>query len=69
MLVMADLSNFSVHGVESYLKKQLFWKSKQTAKETGFKFYWNLNGDIFERKSENDKPILIKNDQDFAFVK
>ena len=59
----ADFSNFSVNGVGSifinenltYHKKQLFWKSKQKAKETGFKFYWTLNGNVFVRKSEDDK--------------
>ena len=51
----ADLSNFLVSGVEliftnknlRYLKKQLFWQSKQKAKETGSKFYRTLNGNIF----------------------
>ena len=72
----ADFSNFSVNGVESiinknstYHKKQLFWKSKQKAKETGFKFCWTLNGNVFVRKSEDDKPILIKNVHDLALIK
>ena len=73
----ADFSNFSVNGVESifinenliYHKKQLFWKSKQKAKKTGFKFYWTLNGNVFVRKSEDDKPILIKNVHDLALIK
>ena len=73
----ADFSNFSVNGVESifinenltYHKKKPFWKSKQKAKETGFKFYWTLNGNVFVRKSEDDKPILIKNVHDLALIK
>ena len=41
----------------------------QKAKETGFKFHWTLNGNVFVRKSEDDKPIFIKNVHDLALIK
>ena len=53
----------------TYLKKKLFWKSKQKAKEAGFKFFWTMNGNVYVRKLEDDKSILIKNEQDLDLIK
>ena len=52
----------------TYLKKKLFWKSKQKAKEAGFKFFWTMNGNVYVRKLNDDKPILIKNEQDLDLI-
>ena len=73
----ADFTKLSIKGVEkifiyenlTYLKKKLFWKSKQKAKEAGFKFFWTMNGNVYVRKLEDDKPILIKNEQDLDLIK
>ena len=73
----ADFTKLSIKGVEkifinenlTYLKKKLFWKSKQKAKEAGYKFFWTMNGNVFVRKLEDDKPILIKNEQDLDLIK
>ena len=73
----ADFTKLSIKGVEkifinenlTYLKKKLFWKSKQKAKEAGFKFFLTMNGNVYVRKLEDDKPILIKNKQDLDLFK
>ena len=73
----ADFTKLSIKGVEkifinenlTYLKKKLFWKSKQKAKEAGFKFFWTMNGNVYVRKLEDDKQILIKNEQDLDLLK
>ena len=74
---IADFAKLSIKGVEkifidenlTYLKKKLFRKSKQKAKEAGFKFFWTMNGNVYVRKLEDDKPILIKNEQDLDLIK
>ena len=73
----ADFTKLSIKGVEktfinenlTYLKKKLFWKSKQKAKEAGFSFFWTMDGNVYVRKLEDDKPILIKNEQDLDLIK
>ena len=72
----AEFTKLSIKGVEkifinenlTYLKKNLFWESKQKAKEAGFKFFWTMNGNVFVRKQEDDKPILIRNEQDLDLI-
>ena len=37
-------------------RNQLFWQTKQKAKDVDYTFYWNFNGQIFVHKNEeNDK--------------
>ena len=73
----ADFTKLSIKGEEkifinenlTYLEKKLFWKSKQKAKKAGFKFFWTMNANVYVRKLEDDKPILIKNEQDLDLIK
>ena len=72
----ADFTKLSIKGVEkifinenlTYLKKKLFWKSKQKAKEAGFKFFWIMSGNVYVRKLEDDKPMLLKMNKTWALL-
>ena len=76
LLRNADLKNFSVIGTDNifinenltHSKKKLFWKVKQKAKASQYKFYWTSNGNIFVRKSEEFGSILIKNENDLNLI-
>ena len=69
LLRNADLKYFSVIGTDNifinenltHSRKKLFWKVKQKAKTSQYKFYWTSNGNIFVKKSEEFGSILIKN--------
>ena len=45
-------------------RKQLFWKTKQKAKELGFKFFWTNNGQIYVRENEDSEKIQVKTEND-----
>ena len=72
-----DLNQFSVKGMQqifihenlTHTRKQLFWKTKQKAKEAKLQFFWTNNGNIFIKKPEMTDPILIKNDGDLNLNK
>ena len=72
-----DLNQFCVKGTQqifinenlTHTRKQLFWKTKQKAKEAKFQFFWTNNGNIYVKKSEMTDPILIKNDGDLNLIK
>ena len=76
LLRNADLKNFSVIGTDNifinenltHSRKKLFWKVKQKAKASQYKFYWTSNGNIFVRKSEEFGSILIKNENDLNLI-
>lgn len=71
-----DLSKLSVKGVNhiyvnenlTNFRKRLFWKTKQKAKEAGFKFFWTANGNILARKSEDTDPIPINSEKDLDLI-
>ena len=44
--------------------KRLFWLSKQKAKELEYKYFWTQNGQIFFRKNEESKKVLIRSESD-----
>ena len=50
-------------------RKRLFWKAKQDAIKADYKFFWTVNGNIFVRKTENSKPLLITTEQDLNLMK
>ena len=76
LLRNADLKNFSVIGTDNifinenltHSRKKLFWKVKQKAKSSQYKFYWTSNGNIVVRKSEEFGSIMIKNENDLNLI-
>lgn len=42
--------------------KKLFYQSREFAKSNGYQFCWISNGNIFLRKAEGDKQLLIKSE-------
>ena len=72
-----NLDQLSVKGIsELYInenltpfRKRLFWKAKQDAIKANYKFFWTVNGNIFVRKTENSKPLLITTEQDLNLIK
>ena len=77
LLRQADLKNFSIDGTTTIFviekltrfRKNLLWKTKQKAKENGFKYTWTTNGNVFVRRSEIHNSIMIKNEQDLNLIK
>ena len=71
-----DLESFSVEGTQrlfinenlTYHRKQLFWKTKQKAKNAGYRFFWTTNGNIFVRKTENSEATQIKSENDLLSI-
>ena len=69
LLPRADIKNFSIDGTTTIFvnenltrfRKNLLWKTKQKAKENGFKYTWMTNGNVFVRRSEIHNSIMIKN--------
>lgn len=43
--------------------RRLFFAAREFAKLKEFKFCWTNNGNVFLRKNEGDKQILIKTEQ------
>lgn len=43
--------------------RRLFFAARECAKLKGYKFCWTNNGNVFMRKTEGAKQILIKNEQ------
>ena len=45
-------------------RKKLFWNTKQKAKELLYQFFWTNNGQIYARKNDESKKLLIKTEID-----
>ena len=66
----AHLKEFFVDGITQIFvnenlirfRKNLLWRTKQKAKDNGFKYIWTRNGNICVRLSENCDTIMIKNE-------
>ena len=43
--------------------KKLFYQAREFAKQNSYKFCWTSNGNIFLRKTEGDKQILINSER------
>ena len=71
-----DFESFSVEGTQrifinenlTYHRQQLFWKTKQKAKNAGYRFFWTTNGNIFLRKTENSEATQIKSENDLLSI-
>lgn len=48
--------------------RNLLWKVKNKAKENNFKFTWIKDGKILCRKTEGDKILFIRSEQDLTFL-
>lgn len=48
--------------------RNLLWLTKNKAKEANFKYTWIRDGKILCRKTEGDKIIYIKSEQDLIFL-
>lgn len=46
----------------------LFWKTKSTCKEKGYKFVWVKNGKIFIKKGESSAVTRIKSEKDITRI-
>ena len=56
----ADFSNLSMKDENfTQQRKRLFWNMKQKAKQSGYKYCWTVNGNIYVRKSENTDHVFI----------
>ena len=77
LLCDANLKEFFVDGTTQIFvnenltrfRKNLLWRTKQKAKDNGFKYVWTRNGNICVRLSENCDAIMIKNEQDLDLIK
>ena len=73
----ANLNKFSVAGTEkiylnenlTQIRKKLFWKTKQKAKQMNYRYIWTTNGNIFAKKSDDEITLAIKNDLDLNLIK
>ena len=73
----ANLKEFFVDGTTlifvnenlTRFRKNLLWRTKQKAKDNGFKYVWTSNGNICVRLSKNTDAIMIKNEQDLDLIK
>ncbi|KAJ2948124.1 hypothetical protein O0L34_g9925 [Tuta absoluta] len=43
--------------------RKLFYLTKEFAKLNNYKFYWASNGNVFLRKNEGDRQILVKSEK------
>ena len=66
-----EIDDFPVEGMKNLgyenltqRQKQLFWKTKQKAKELGFKYFWSNNGQIYTRENGDAEKIHIKTEDD-----
>ena len=51
------------------IRKKLFWKTKQKAKQMNYRYIWTTNGNIFAKKSDDEITLAIKNDLDLNLIK
>ena len=58
-----------VRFVNRDIRKKLFWKSKQKAKQMNYRYIWTTNGNIFAKKSDDEITLAIKNDLDLNLIK
>ena len=76
LLSNADPKNFSVEGTSKFIinenltptRKKLLWKAKKQVKTNDYNFFWTVYGNVFVRKTEETKPVLIKNEQDLHLI-
>ena len=67
-----EIEDFPVEGMKNLFvnenltqrRKQFFWKTKQKAKELGFKYFWSNNGQIYMRENGDAEKIHIKTEDD-----
>ena len=66
-----SINNFPVQQMTRFInknlkkaKKELFWKTKQKARELGYHYIWTNNGKIHIRKSQEYDLIIINNESD-----
>ena len=67
-----DINEYPVNGMDrpfinenlTQKRKQLFWQTKQKAKELNYKFIWTFNGQIFIRKNVRRNKIQVKSVND-----
>jgi len=45
-------------------RKQLFWLTKQKAKDMDYSYIWTYNGQIYEREDKNSDRLHIKHESD-----
>lgn len=48
--------------------RNLLFKTKAFARETGFKYVWFKNSKLFIKKSENNKAVLIENESSLSLL-
>ncbi|KAJ8704225.1 hypothetical protein PYW08_012949 [Mythimna loreyi] len=49
--------------------RKLFYEAREFAKQKEFKFCWTVNGNIFLRKTEGAKPVLVRSEQTLRNLK
>lgn len=63
-----DNKHIFVNDELTHHNRKLFWTTKNTAKEKGWKFIWIRNGKILARKNENEKVLSINKEQDLCQI-
>lgn len=48
--------------------KALLWSAKQWAREHNFKYVWHRNGAIFVRKTDGERALLVKSENELQFL-
>lgn len=48
--------------------KRLLWMTKTKAKESGWKFIWVKSGNIYARRNENSRFVIINNTSDLEII-
>ena len=49
-------------------RKELFWRTKQKAKDLGYRYIWTNNGQIYLRKKDDSKAIIVNNPGDIETI-
>ena len=49
-------------------RKELFWRTKQKAKDLGYRYIWTNNGQIYHRKEDDSKAIIVNNSSDIEKI-
>lgn len=52
----------------TYSNKTLFFKAKTTAKQMGYKYVWFNNNNIFVKKNEDSKVIIMENEDSISKI-
>ena len=59
-----QMTRFFINENLTNAKKELFWQTKERARELGYHYIWTNNGKIYIRKGQEYDSIIINNESD-----